>query len=400
MERDDGGVDWLHYSQKDNTVILRSIQASDVRVPVWIETAYRLPGDQEQLTDALRGARDFSLSEIAARTADAIDVSADRLSLDDVEAWDRVFARLREPGVLDGPLPVERSTQLLKTTTAPDRSRIPQTRLRRFYETLRDLSTAELQEKIAEYFVENGTERSAKLQVFFRESVAHFGRYNNTRDCFHPPRPSSWCDAYREDQAAFAHCLVARMTDATENAWYSLGSKLRSDLQVVDYEISPLRTTGGASFEDGKIGTSGGGGLDLLLRDREDAIWIAEVKAPGDSNLFLALIQALTYAVELTTVSQAERLRRCYPDKLSGLQFDQQNGCTCSILLVHERDDKPKLLKQAKTLARQLMRETAEETASPVALKVRQIAIASASLQNGGVQLECEFSTDDSADAE
>lgn len=73
------------------------------------------------------------------------------------------------------------------------------------------------------------------------------------------------------------------------------------------------------------------------------------------------------------------------------------HAASCSS--TNETTSLTKLLKQAKTLARQLMRVTAEETASPVALKVRQIAIASASLQNGGVQLECEFSTDDSADA-
>jgi hypothetical protein len=85
-----------------------------------------------------------------------------------------------------------------------------------------------------------------------------------------------------------------------QNRWYPL-KKWDTDIHGVDYEISPFRTTGHAAFEDGKVATSGGGGLDVLLCDRAARLVIGEVKAPTDRSLFFAFIQALTYAIELTS---------------------------------------------------------------------------------------------------
>jgi hypothetical protein len=377
---------WIHYSRRGATVILRRLDPTDIGTPAWIETTYRLPSDQTQLAVALQGDGPFSLAEIAARTEDAIDISADRLRIEAVDGWRRVFSRLDEPGVLD----IHTAGGNIELAASPGKasSRIPQTRLRRFYQTLRELSTHELQKNIANYFTEAGTDRSTKLQVLFEESVAHFSRYDNSFDCFRPTRTPHWCDRYRDRQEAFARCLAARLGDSS---WHSLGGVLPIELQAVDYEISPFRTTGRASFEDGTVGTSGGGGLDLLLRDREDGVWVAEVKAPGDSTAFMALIQALTYAVELTTGAQARRLKRCYPEAFANLAADA-NGCRCNLLLIYERGDAPKLLDQARTLARGLM----NPSNSAVARKLHRIAIASVSLDADRVDFKCEFSTDSS----
>lgn len=375
---------WIHYSQRGDTVILRHLDPTDSETPAWSESIYRLPDDQGRLAVALEGDGPFSLAEIAARTEDAIDVSADRLRIEAVDGWRRVFARLDELGVL-GYQKAGGTTQrsLSRENEFP---RIPQTRLRRFYQTLRELSTYEIQKSIANYFIETDTDRSKKLEVLFEESVDHFSRYDNSLDCFRPVRTPQWCNRYRDRQEAFARCLAARLGSA---GWYSLGGVLPIEIQAVDYEISPFRTTGRASFEDGTVGTSGGGGLDLLLRDRGDAVWIAEVKAPGDSTVFMALIQALTYAVELTTVAQVRRLKRCYPEAFPTLAADE-NGCRCNILLIYERGDAPKLLEQAQTLAQLLM----NPSNGAVARKVGRIAIASVSLEGDEVDFKCEFSTD------
>lgn len=377
---------WIHYSRRGATVVLRRLDPMDIGTPAWIEATYRLPGDQTKLEVALQGDGPFSLAEIAARTEDAIDVSADRLRIEAVDGWRRVFARLDEPGVLDAHAAGGSTT--LAPSPGKESPRIPQTRLRRFYQTLRELTTYELQANIANYFIEAGTDRSTKRQVLFEESVAHFSRYDNTLDCFRPARTPQWCDRYRDRQEAFARCLAARLGAA---AWHSLGGVLPIEIQAVDYEISPFRTTGRASFEDGTVGTSGGGGLDLLLRDREGAVWVAEVKAPGDSTVFMALIQALTYAVELTTGAQARRLKRCYPEAFANLASDA-NGCRCNVLLIYERGDAPKLLEQARTLAQLLM----NPSNSAVARKLYRIAIASVSLDGDRVDFKCEFSTDSS----
>src|SRR5687767_6466598 len=91
LETEVGTIQWIHCSRKDNTVILRSLRLHENDTgPEWIKTSYRLPDDQQRLDRDLAGAREFSLAEIAARTEDVLDVSADNLSVDDVDKWSQV----------------------------------------------------------------------------------------------------------------------------------------------------------------------------------------------------------------------------------------------------------------------------------------------------------------------
>ena len=103
--------------------------------------------------------------------------------------------------------------------------------------------------------------------------------------------------------------------------------------------ISSFHSPGGAEFEDGTSGrSSGASGVDLILVDETGALVVGEIKARGDSTAFLAIIQALTYAVELTTRSRAER---CYGD-LANVAYTH-DGCQCDIMLIFE-DGAPQLL--------------------------------------------------------
>src|SRR5262245_10653562 len=108
IEQADGTARWIHYSRRDSTVILRWLPTDEARA--WKEDKYRLPVDQRRLTAAC-GTRKFSLTEIAARTVDAVDVSADELAITQIEAWRRIFSRLDEPRVLDRALAYERSEE-------------------------------------------------------------------------------------------------------------------------------------------------------------------------------------------------------------------------------------------------------------------------------------------------
>jgi len=162
------------------------------------------------------------------------------------------------------------------------------------------------------------------------------------------------------------------------------------EILFVDDEISPFRTTGRASFEDTKTGTSGGGGVDLLLCDRAGSLVVGEIKAPGDSSVFMALIQSLTYAIELTTDSQIARLKACYPGVFGALA--NRHG-RCEILLIYQAEDTPKLLDQSRTLATHLL----SDTDGAVATKVRRIDFVKATLTEaegfqGRLRLECVFS--------
>ncbi|MDO9354072.1 MAG: hypothetical protein Q7T55_10275 [Solirubrobacteraceae bacterium] len=86
------------------------------------------------------------------------------------------------------------------------------------------------------------------------------------------------------------------------------------DAEYVDYEVSILRTLGGARFVEqpghDKSGAVAGRALvaDLLLRGPGDLPVIGEVKLRGDSSPILGLIQVLTYIAHLAPAGQYRRL--------------------------------------------------------------------------------------------
>ncbi len=149
------------------------------------------------------------------------------------------------------------------------------------------------------------TVSAEKLAEAFRESVDQFAGYCNAEP-FYP--------ASRGE-------LSKPVPDATIRRCRDLAAYLRMQgvafvvndpslkLRYLDYEVVPARTTGGASYNDGKRSTTWVR-LDLLLH--ADGPVIAEVKLRSDKNPFYALLQALTCAVELATPSQRIRLQSRY----------------------------------------------------------------------------------------
>lgn len=93
--------------------------------------------------------------------------------------------------------------------------------------------------------------------------------------------------------------------------------------------------------------------MDLLLRSEDGGLpIIAEIKAPNDNNLFAALVQALTYASELTTAYQFSRLRHSFQE-FADLETDQPPRC--DIYLVYFHGDTPPLREEATQLAELLL---------------------------------------------
>lgn len=143
-------------------------------------------------------------------------------------------------------------------------------------------------------------------------------------------------------------------------------------VKAVDYEISPFRTTRNARFENGVESASGGGGIDLLLKDCSTGVPIVgEIKADTDRDLFLAMIQALTYTVELATEPQVERIKRAYPEF-----SDLGNKCRFDIFLICEAGQEHGLTTQTKSLVKCLL----NNPEGPVAQIVRRVCIVEASL--------------------
>ena len=228
---------------------------------------------------------------------------------------------------------------------------IPQTRLRRFYQTLRIFGGIGITTQIVEYM--NDRNRSERISTIIDESVRHFDRYQNVGEAFHgrPGGPHA-VDTYVGEPDQFAKCLQARLRVAHNNG-VAIDAIHNGNLAYVDYELSPYRTTNHATMEDGMVGVSGAGGLDLLLVDRSDGApvpVIGEIKAATDRDLFLALIQSLMYAVELSSQSQLQRLRHHY-GQFAGLADDSM---VCIYLLFQGDTADVALYNQTVDLATQL----------------------------------------------
>ncbi len=244
-----------------------------------------------------------------------------------------------------------------------DKSPIPQTQMRRFYETLRMLNAADIHQVICEY-LSGADARLDRVREMFGSSVKHAEQYRNEEEHFHDRCDPDWHSSYSADRGEFARALVARLK---KRGIVSLSCR-DDDLgfEIVDYEVSPMRTTG-SFFDDGTSGKkSGVGGMDLLLRSTmTNRPIIGEVKAPTDTNIFLALIQALVYAVELSTPAQLSRLQRHYnwPDRL--IPGDVRS----EIYLFYAQEEEPKLLRETQRLADRLL--AAPENGSSTGVHVR-----------------------------
>ena len=238
---------------------------------------------------------------------------------------------------------------------------VPQTDLRKLYLQLRNMPFAE-QETMA-----NNPDTPPRLQRLFEESVGQFKIYENGHDTFCPTR--IW---WTEDQtAAFsAHELQAMLDPAKVQPgnilWSSDGPAL--GFTTVDYEVSPLRTTNYAVVDDGtRVKNSGLGGMDLLLRSEDGVPVVAEIKGQDDTNMLLALVQALTYTVELTTPHQFRRLKKSYPEAFRDLETESPRS---DVSIIYLGADNPPL----KEASMQIVREMMRGNDSAVARAVRRIA--------------------------
>jgi hypothetical protein len=247
---------------------------------------------------------------------------------------------------------------------------IPRTCLRRFYSFLRDFPQSEVHRPLANYVAQpDGT---AALDCLFDRSVQRSAGYAN-EESFHGERHNAWrpkADAHAESEKRKAVALVTQIGNLRTKGQFSVFSAPENNLNfmAVSYEVSPLRTTK-TRYEDGTSGKpSGAGGMDLLLRSADGGLPIlGEVKAPGDTSLFAALIQALTYASELATDNQHKRLVTSYSE---AFRDPDPVPPFCDIYILYFAADDPALKEEAMKIADLLMAIPNGE----VAHRVRRIA--------------------------
>lgn len=187
---------------------------------------------------------------------------------------------------------------------------IPETALRNLYTFLRDFGSYEFHLATAKRFLQV----PVRLDQIIERSYEHFKLYDNRQEAFHARGVTGEPTADRRVSQDLANQCVVRFYDNREAG---VSSVVVGDVQIsyVDYDISPIRTTQ-TDFESGISGqSSGSGGADILLVSDDKRPIVGEIKAERDTTLLLALIQAITYAVELSTPNQRARLSTSYPGR-------------------------------------------------------------------------------------
>lgn len=243
----------------------------------------------------------------------------------------------------------------------PDITRlIPVTELRHFYRTLRRFGSKAFHRQAAMECLR----RPDQLSKMVLSSYQHFAYYDNHLESFHSRTGQGALTDLRDANRQLANVFVQQVVANS----VTVSSSPRLDFSFVDFEISPIRTTR-SEFETGDPGRRGRGGLDLLLANRDDQLPIVgEVKADTDRNPFLGLIQSLTYAVELSTVPQRDRLARHYPGRFTLIESGPWVDIYLFLLRYPADDDSQHFLTLTDQIAERIV-----SADSPVATIVRRI---------------------------
>lgn len=191
---------------------------------------------------------------------------------------------------------------------------VPITKLRRFYEICSLLDHATWENLAAFY---KATSKS--LERLWNQSREAFIGYRNTDDWGGGKRKTLPPAPQRVTAIACTN-EFARFVESPTNSFWA-----KTSYALVERELNPRRTQRGFYSDKRPASSSGTGGIDLLFRSNVSGFpVVGEVKVAKDKNAFFALIQAMTYAVELSTPSQLARLKQHYGEHFSTL--DPEKG--------------------------------------------------------------------------
>lgn len=250
-----------------------------------------------------------------------------KIDKDDVAQWQKVLDYLNT----SWPTPVPASFETETGDEKPKRI-IPVIRLRRLYRFLRALPASEIPALLAHHF----SEKPELLLGLVREGRTDIEKYAaDPAEGFHPERKKDklWWPHCLDKSAPFAKWLTAKLGEKGVDHEFNVIGAPELNFHALDYQVNPLRTPK-AIYEDGVSGRrSGQGGIDLLLYRGEGIPVIGEIKAATDVDLFTALVQALVYAVELSSNAQRTRLARaCSANGHPPLKAN----CGLDIFLIYE----------------------------------------------------------------
>ena len=207
--------------------------------------------------------------------------------------------------------------------SADTRTIVPITELRRVYDVMKLLDVATFT-NLAQFYCN----KPESLERLWKNSRKTFTQYRNDDGWGKgehkglPDSPKELSHVSTTDQ--FTAFLIEN--DLSDTGY-----------TFVERELNPWRTRLGMFSNKLPATKSGRGGMDLLLRSKASGFpVVGEVKVKDDKNAFYALIQAMTYAVELSTSNQLKRLKNNI-DEFEDLVLKSAE-VEIAILMVNHRD--------------------------------------------------------------
>jgi ribonuclease J len=213
----------------------------------------------------------FPINAVADATEEELNYRATAVPIKDVELWQEIIQaaeaayQRQELAVPPEPTAPPSEPGLPKSDLRLSDT-IPITRLRRFYQDLRfPLKTRDIRTNIADYLSQK--KGASYLTILFRESIAHFSRFDNRGEGFYPDgEHDHWYRNLIDAPENFARCLVARLNPNDFKDEFQVEQAPELRFRAVDYELSLWRKTGDAVFEDGTPAHRRlKRGMDLLL---------------------------------------------------------------------------------------------------------------------------------------
>ena len=288
------GTVWCHLSVRDNTLKLRRFSEG---------TSFEIDAESDDIEDfvPLPECKKIVKSKSYAHTK--------------IEVWTKILQKL-EAGTA---VPTRTSAK----RSAAKNTIVPITELRRVYDVMKLLDVATFV-NLANFY----RKTPESLERLWNGSGKTFKDYRNDDD---------WGKGECEDLPDSPEELSQVSTTNQFTAFLKENGLGDTGYTFVERELNPWRTRRGMFSNKSPATKSGRGGMDLLLRSEASRFpVVGEVKVKDDKNAFYALIQAMTYAVELSTPHQLRRLKNNI-DEFKDLCLERAK-VEIAILMVNHRD--------------------------------------------------------------
>lgn len=278
------GPVWCHFSQLEDIVKLRRYSEGAV-------FEVNVEGDEIEVFVPLTKCKEL--------------VPAESYSVKNIEVWTKILQKLESKVA---PAPRDSAGRAKKPAIT-----VPITHLRQFYDVMKLLETATWV-NLAQFY----STTPASLERLWTLSRNAFASYHNSDD---------WGRGKTKELPSVPRFVTAISSTNEFTAYIKQpgnSCSIGTGYTFVERELNPRRTARGVFSNKRPATKSGTGGIDVLLKSRETGLpAVGEVKVGNDKNAFFALIQAMTYAVELSTPSQLVRLKTQFRDQFSELNVEE-----------------------------------------------------------------------------